>query len=116
MANNSSLRPKKVMSILGNLTTAQCNSGLVVVADSGGRTCNVIGGWMRAKGGAAAACTSVDVQDTAGTVAIAFGQAGLTQDTVLESAPGTNVTKTNIGGGLAVGKGRLWFGATGRNL
>ena len=48
----------------GQLAVADVNTGILVVAPSGGRTLTVVDAWMRAIGGAVATTTGIDVVDT----------------------------------------------------
>ena len=91
----------------GNVLLADANAGYTIVPDSPGRTLNVVGGYLVARGGAAAVCTSVDVKDTADVVAVACAQGSLTQDAYLpfSAAAGvtwTTPTKLTAGKGLKI--------------
>lgn len=88
----------------GNVLLADANAGYIIVGDAPGRTINVVGGHLIARGGAAAAHTSMDVQDTDGVVAVAYEQAGLTEGAGLSYWAPANVTITTPGP-LTAGKG-----------
>lgn len=91
---------------VGNATTGEVNAGHVIVPAAAGRTLCVVGGWLRALGGAAGTCTSVDIKDTnsSAVVAIAFAQASLTQDTVLKMGD-AGTTLTTVGTALTANEG-----------
>lgn len=95
----------RVHFVAGNLTTAQVNAGTVIIKPRSGKSIVVTGGHMVARGGAAATATSVDVQDTAGTVAVACAVGGLTQDTRLDFRAASNVTLTTFQQALGIGLG-----------
>lgn len=110
MADTSDLygRYPRVRCAAGQLTANQVNgvdSGNIIVRGESGRTLTVVGGWMRAIGGAAGACTSVDVKNTAGTpvVAVACTQGGLTENTIVRFGTPTtgefNTANTTMGKG-----------------
>ena len=107
----------KVHFVMGNATTAQVNSGLVIVPARADKTIAVVGGHLTARGGNAATATSVDIKDTASTpvVAVACAVAGLTEDTQLDFDAGSNVTRTTYRSPLTAGKG-LQIQKTGSNL
>jgi hypothetical protein len=99
------VRYNSLRQIEGQLTRAQVNAGVVVVAGHTGRTLTVVDAWVRAIGGAASGNDSVDVTDTVtGTIAVSFARAGLTENTVLR-AGATNATATNLGADLGAGEG-----------
>lgn len=107
----------KVHFVMGNVTTAQVNSGAVVVPARVGRSIVVVGGHLTARGGAATGATSVDVKDTASTpvVAVACAVAGLTEDAQLDFTAASNVTRTTYRSPLTAGAG-LQIQKTGSNL
>jgi len=86
----------KVHAVFGNATTAEVNAGKVIVQGRPGKCIQVVGGHVTALGGAGETCTSVDFKDTAGTaiVAVAFEQAGLTENAQLDADAALNVTRT----------------------
>ena len=89
------------------IAVADVNTGVLAVPRAPGRIYTVVDGWMRAIGGAAGTHTSIDVtDDTTGTVAMSFEQAGLTQNAVLR-AGATNTTCTYLNTALAQGEGIL---------
>ena len=90
---------------LARLTRAQVNAGVIAVPRSPGRIYTVVDGWMRAIGGAVTSNTSIDVtDDTTGTIAMSFEQAGLAENAVLR-AGASNTTVTGLNTALAQGEG-----------
>ena len=80
----------------GNVLLADVNAGYVIMPPNPTRTITVVGGYLQAIGGAATACTSIDVKDTSGSpvVAVVCGQAALSQNTVLQFNAAAGVTWT----------------------
>jgi hypothetical protein len=84
-------------SVSANLTLAQVNAGTVILPAITGQTYKVNHAVIQAIGGAAAACTLVEIADTAGTpiVAMSAAVAALTQNTrVSEATAAATVTTT----------------------
>lgn len=102
----------KVRIAQGQLTTAQVNSGTVVVTAQAGKTIKVVDFWLRAIGGSAATATSVDITDTNSSpvTACSWAVGAITQNTVAR-AGAASVTATNLGTSLTKGKG-LQIGRT----
>ncbi len=99
------LTSPKLRTWYGQLTTAQVNAGKIVVPGAPGRVITIVDAWARAIGGAAASNTSVDITGSVSTtIAVVFGQAGLTQNTILR-AGAANATATNLGTALTQGDG-----------
>lgn len=99
------LKSPQLRTYYGQLTKAQVNAGVIVVPRAPGRVYYVVDAWMRAIGGACTANTSIDItDDTTGTIACLFAQAGLTQNTVLR-AGAANTTATNLNAALTQGEG-----------
>jgi hypothetical protein len=87
----------------GQLTTAEVNAGKVISETVTNRAITVVDGWVRATG-TAAATTSVDLVDSVtGTVAVAFGVAGLSDGVILRIGA-ANTTATNTGTALGTGQ------------
>lgn len=92
----------------GQLTTAQVNAnsgaGTVIVPAVAGRTLTVVDCWLRAIGGAAGGATAVVLEDTAGTDAVSYVVAALTEN-VVARAGCSNSTATGLGTALGKSKG-----------
>jgi len=89
----------------GNISRAELNAGILVLPGVAKRAITVVDAWVRAKGGAVTANTSIDIVDSAtGTVAVSFAQAQLTENAILR-AGATGATATNCGTALATGEG-----------
>jgi hypothetical protein len=83
------------------VTIAQVNAGNELLPALVGKAYRITGLMIRAIGGAAAAVTSVDIQDGAGTpvVVAVYSQAQLTEGTILTE----NTTGAAMGAGFLVG-------------
>ena len=89
----------------GNISRAQVNSGVLIIDAVAKRSITVVDAWIRAKGGAVTANTSIDLTDSvSGTVAVSFAQAQSTENTILR-AGATGATATNVGTALGAGEG-----------
>lgn len=97
----------RVRCIEGQLTTAEVNTGTVVLAGKAERTITVTDFWMRAIGGNAETATAVAITDTNSSPVTAGSMAvgGLTQNAVARMGLATHSTNTNIGTALTKGKG-----------
>lgn len=84
------------LSTSATLTLAQVNAGYVLVPAVTGQTFKISHVFLQATGGSTAACTSVDVEDTAGTPLVAFAAtaAALTSGTVVTEVTSSGVTLT----------------------
>lgn len=113
---NTAINPRHVRIANGNATTAEVNTGKVIVPDRADRQIVVIGGYLRALGGNASGATSVDITDTATSPVAAFSApiASLTSGTIVDAKASGN-TNANLGVGLTPGKG-LKIAKTGANL
>jgi len=111
---NTKAGPRHVRIACGNATTAQVNTGQVIVPAIAGRSIVVVGGWLRALGGNASGATSVDIASTGGSpvTAAAVPVASLTSGTVAAISAGT---ATNMGAALEAGRG-LQITKTGASL
>lgn len=83
-------------SVSATLTLAQVNTGALLVPAVTGQTFKISHVFLQATGGSTAACTSVDIEDTAGTPLVAFAAtaASLTSGTVVTEATASGVTLT----------------------
>ena len=90
---------------VGNVTTAQANSGISIVPNSSGRTCIVTGVKMRCHGSASGA-TGLDIIDNAASpvTAVEIPAADLT-DAVWATEASSNTIITNLGLRLTPGYG-----------
>lgn len=103
--------PGVVYSSSLTITTANLNAGTsnALVADVAGRTLTPVGFTMQALGGATATCTSVSLQDTAGSPVVIATEAaaGLVQNQIINEA--SAVANLTLGAGwnvaLTTGKG-----------
>ena len=94
-------------SVYGNITLANINAGLTIVPGITSRAIVIHHFTLQAIGGAATACTLVELADTAGTpvVGVSVTIADLTQSTIVNEASGTGVTLTTFLAGLTAGQG-----------
>ena len=90
----------------GNVTTANCNSGVVIQPNIDGRTIVVTGVKMRCNGGNAATATGIDILDNAGSplTAVEIPVAVLTSG-AWATEMSASTTTTNLGLLLTPGKG-----------
>jgi hypothetical protein len=99
-----------VYSVYGSITTAQINTGLTIVPAVAGRAIKILGALVQAVGGAAAGCTAIQIDDTAGTpvVGLSWTVAALTSGTFVTSdtAPAAGaLTATTFLTALTTGQG-----------
>jgi hypothetical protein len=86
-----------IFSVSANLTLAQVNAGTVILPAVAGQTYKVQHVSIQAIGGAAAACTLVEVADTSGSPVVAMSStvAGLSQNTRVTEASAATIAVTN---------------------
>lgn len=99
-------RNSRVRCVTGNATKAEANAGKKILPPEGGRGYIIMGGWVRAKGGAVNEATSVNICSTAATpiVGVAVAKAVMGENAVASFDLG-NVTRTTYGDDNLVGKG-----------
>jgi len=92
--------------VTGNASLAQVKAGKIILEPNAGAYI-IVGGWLRALGGAAAAADSINISDTTGTpvVGVAIAVGALTENAVVEFDAAANVTRTTFGDDFDYGKG-----------
>jgi hypothetical protein len=100
--------PNDLVGFSTNVTLAQVNAGVTIVAPVSTRTLRVSHFLLQALGGNTAGCTSVNISDTGNPIVdvAAVAVAGLTQNTVVTEATASTVTLgTFATGQLTAGAG-----------
>lgn len=103
-----------VFHVRARVVTADINAGKTIIPGIAGRKLRLLDAFAIAYGGAVTATTTVDLLGTVTTARklVAFGQAGLTQSTLVRAgaaagvilADGASFTANDAGAGITVGK------------
>ena len=107
MANSN--KRSRIKCVTGNASLTEVKAGKYVLPPFGGAYI-IVGGWMRALGGAAAAATSVNINDDTAAghvVGVAIAVAALTEDAIAEFDAAANTTRTTFGTAFKAGRGLL---------
>ncbi len=106
MAYGKSVGSGEVQIKAGRVALTDVNAGTIVIPARAGKSIMIVGGQMVAIGGNAAANTSVNLNDTAGSpiVGVACLRAGLTQNAQLDFDAAAQVTRTTYRAPLTAGK------------
>lgn len=99
----------RVRCVTGNATLNEVKAGKYILPPFGGSYV-LMGGWLRALGGNAAAATSVNINDDTAAghvVGVAIAVAALTENALADFDAASDTTRTTYGEPFAAGRGLL---------